>query len=276
MSFKLVRGEVPSKGAVTGNQTDGAGTVWMVVAHTAHGDIPGKAIGHNCWYAYGGAEHTTSEFSFLKAKDSTLVKNAGGHPPCGALAIGHQTDGAGTLWGVIAHTGHGNIPGKAIGNTCWYPYGGAEHTTSDFSWVVKSWKLRHVNTKSKVPSHCVKGNQHDCGQVILVLAHTSHGTIPGKAIGNNCWYPYGGAEHTTSDFSYLKLHNKGLEKNSNGTPPHNAVGAGHQNDGAGTLWCAIAHTDHGDIPAKAIGNNCWYPYGGAEHTTSNFSWVVQN
>jgi len=51
MSFKLVRGEVPSKGAVTGNQTDGAGTVWMVVAHTAHGDIPGKAIGHNCWYA---------------------------------------------------------------------------------------------------------------------------------------------------------------------------------------------------------------------------------
>ena len=48
---------------------------------------------------------------------------------------------------------------------------------------------------------------------------------------------------------------------------------GFQNDGAGRLWCAIAHTEHGRIPGKAKGNDCWYPYGGKEHHTHDFTFV---
>ena len=51
-------------------------------------------------------------------------------------------------------------------------------------------------------------------------------------------------------------------------PDHLAIG--HQNDGAGDLWCAVAHTEWGHIPGKAKGGDCWFPYGGKEHSTRDF------
>ena len=37
---------------------------------------------------------------------------------------------------------------------------------------------------------------------------------------------------------------------------------GHQNDGTGPLWCAIANTEWGKIPGKANHDTCWFAYGG--------------
>eukprot|EP01126_Amoeba_proteus_P058558 TRINITY_DN7570_c0_g1_i14.p2 TRINITY_DN7570_c0_g1~~TRINITY_DN7570_c0_g1_i14.p2 ORF type:complete len:134 (+),score=21.48 TRINITY_DN7570_c0_g1_i14:69-470(+) len=50
------------------------------------------------------------------------------------------------------------------------------------------------------------------------------------------------------------------------------VPRGHQHD-AGPVWVAVAHTQWGDIPAKAIGGTAWFPYAGVEHSTNNFSYV---
>jgi len=40
------------------------------------------------------------------------------------------------------------------------------------------------------------------------------------------------------------------------------------------LCAVVAHTNHGDIPGKAKGNECWYPYGGREESTNYFSYIV--
>jgi len=270
MTFQLVRSSNPPQGSLqTGFQNDGAGALWAAVAHTNHGDIPGKAKGNECWYPYGGKEETTNNFSYVCGRNFTLVQNQGAPAP-GALQTGFQNDGAGALWAAVAHTQWGEIPGKAKGNECWFPYGGRENSTNNFSWVCSAWDL----VKGGCPQNGVRsGFQNDgAGELWSVVAHTEHGDIPGKGKGNECWYPYGGRENSTNNFSWVVAIGWRLERGN--APPQNGFPVGFQNDGAGTLWAAVAHTNHGDIPGKAKGNECWYPYGGREETTNNFSWLV--
>jgi len=127
-------GFAPQEGVRAGHQNDGAGDLWCVVAHTNHGDIPGKGKDNTCWYPYGGREETTNNFSWVVAHGWRLER--GNRPPNNGLPVGHQNDGAGTLWAAVAHTNNGDIPGKAKDNTCWYPYGGREEATNNFSWIV--------------------------------------------------------------------------------------------------------------------------------------------
>jgi len=109
------------------------------------------------------------------------------------------------------------------------------------------------------------------GEIFAAVAHSPHGNIAGKARGADCWYAYGGSEHTCKSFSYVIVNNPHLVKQNN--PPHNAVPCGNQSD-AGTIYAIVAHSQWGDIPGKAVQNgNAWFSHGGKEHSTLNFSWV---
>jgi len=136
MSFQLVKSNFPPQGSLqTGFQNDGAGALFAAVAHTQWGEIPGKAKGGDCWFAYGGKEHQTNNFSYVVSQGGfQLVKS--GFPPQGALQCGFQNDGAGALFAAVAHTQWGEIPGKAKGAECWFSYGGVENPTNNFSYVV--------------------------------------------------------------------------------------------------------------------------------------------
>src|SRR5690606_15360948 len=101
MSFQLVKSSNPPQGSLqTGFQNDGAGQLWAAIAHTQWGDIPAKAKGGECWFAYGGQEHSTNNFSYVVARNFRLVKS--GFAPPGALQTGFQNDGAGQLWSAVA------------------------------------------------------------------------------------------------------------------------------------------------------------------------------
>jgi len=265
MSLSRTPGHPPPYSLCPGKQHDNPNRLYAVVAHTQFGDIPGKALGNNCWYAYGGKEHTTHDFSYILGAHG-LSRNHGSAPAY-AAALGRQND-CGTVYVAVAHVPEGDVPGKALGNTCWYPYGGVEKTTADFSWVVSP--LVNVGQCGQPGWHgCPHGVQNDgAGNVYCAIAHGAHGDIPGKAQGNTCWYAWGGAEHVTHNFSWVVGHAH-LEKTH--SPHHPALG--RQND-CGAVWVAIANTPHGTIPGKAIGNTCWYPYGGKEHTTHDFHYVV--
>jgi len=123
----------------------------------------------------------------------------------------------------------------------------------------------------------VHGHQTDgAGVVYAGVAQTQWGAIPGKVHEGVAYFSFAGKEHTTNNYQYIHVNNAAIVKNTTGHPPHNAVKAGHQTDGAGDVWAVIVHSPHGDIPGKAIGNDAWYPYAGAEHTANgaNFSWIV--
>lgn len=129
----------PANGLMMGYQNDGGGDHWVAVADTEYGKIPGKAKDGTCWYCYNGEEYTTEDFHYVVyTSPHKLVRNDNLGPPDGAAAVGSQTDGRGDQYAAIALTEWGRIPGKAEGNTCWYPFDGQEHETYDFEWVVFS------------------------------------------------------------------------------------------------------------------------------------------
>ena len=182
----------------------------------------------------------------------------------------------------IAHTQWGDIPGKseAGSDTCYFSYGGEEHTTNDFSYALPSPLVR--NSGGSVPEGAL-ATGYQTGTLYSAIAHTQWGDIPGKvdiqweesgkAQAGSCLFPYGGQEHSTHEFSWIVGYDgHRLEKSSE--PPIYSLPHGFQNDGAGTLWVAVAHTQWGDIPGKAQGTNCWFSHGGNEIWTDNFSWIV--
>jgi len=136
---------------------------------------------------------------------SAMVQSRAHEPiPHGAMCVGHQNDGGGHQYIGLAKTQWGLIPGKAsiVGGKqlCHYAYGGKENHTEDFFWPVGKFALvDHVRAEREI---C--GEQNDgAGKMWTAVANTPHGRIPGKAIGQVCWYPYGGKEHQTRDFQYV-------------------------------------------------------------------------
>jgi len=115
------------------------GPLYLGVADTQWGRIPGKASGGTCWFPYAGEENPTNNFFWVCSTNPMKLKKKDTMPGK-ALQSGYQSDGAGPLFHAVAHTPYGTIPGKTVhgGGTCWYAYGGKEHPTSDFSYVV--WK----------------------------------------------------------------------------------------------------------------------------------------
>lgn len=99
------------------------------------------------------------------------------------------------------------------------------------------------------------------------VANTQWGKVPGKCRKGECWFPWGGKAHKTTDF--VKVRSTVFSKNEKGTKAQ-----GFQTNNNQALWCAIADTPHGKIPGKAAGGTCWYPYNGAEHLTNSFTYVI--
>ena len=128
---------------------------------------------------------------------------------------------------------------------------------------------------SSPPENGLKLGKQRWEDMWVAIANTEWGTIPGKANKDGtCWYPYNNTEHRTShEFAYVtSIRPTKLVKSY--TPPPLAILSGYQNDGAGYFYAAVADTDSGTIPGKARNGVCWYPYGGGEHKTINFSYVV--
>ncbi|XP_074646735.1 uncharacterized protein LOC141902760 [Tubulanus polymorphus] len=126
----------PATSAVTLAYQNDAGPLYLAVADTNIGRIPGKAMKGTCWYSINGKEEETAAFWWICA--SSQLKLYRGDFPRGPLASGYQHDGSGLYYSVVADTSYGTIPGKicASSRLCSYPYGGKEHTTDNFSYVI--------------------------------------------------------------------------------------------------------------------------------------------
>jgi len=270
-----------------GYQDNDESHYYSAVANSEWGRIPGKAKDGNCWYSYWGNEHSTEDFDYITHPNTMItVANTGDGPPPNARPIGHQNDGRGDQYAVIANTEWGTIPGKACANTCWYAYDGAEYETEDFEYLACSRVSDACHEKmdidfvqqSEPPANALAmGYQNDGrGHQYFAVAETEWGKIPGKASDGTCWYCYNGVEYTAEDFHYVIYTSPHkLVGNDSSGPPEGAVPAGSQTDGRGDQYAVIANSEWGRIPGKAISEGtCWYPFDGQEHETTDFEWIV--
>jgi len=156
-----------------------------------------------------------------------LAVNMGQIPPCNASRLGHQND-SGPYWCVLAHTPHGPIPGKGRQGKAWYPYGGKEHETANFSYIHMmpgcTLSLQRQSGPNPPFGALDLGRMNDGSVYFIVVCHTPHGLIPGKAklhtpTGPKAWYSFGGKEHEHRDFSFVVAHSP--------VPQHGGYAPGH-------------------------------------------------
>ena len=131
--------------ATFGQQHDTAAPYCNVIVHSArHGDVPGKGRRFNQgWYSFGGREYYDTHMSNVRwlvttssDKKFALQRHSrGSSVPANAIACGSPDD-SGVFYAAVGYGQHGSVPGKARDDTCWYPWGGKEFATDDFSWVV--------------------------------------------------------------------------------------------------------------------------------------------
>ena len=156
----------------------------------------------------GSDSDSDIQYPLPKSHNSNhLHKNTGKRPP-NALAVGTLHESHTKLYAVVAHTEWGSIPGQATANhTCFFGYGGKEHSTKDFSWVCSYHHQLKSNPSATERQHCLcVGNVRDAaGQLWVVVAHTKRGDIPGKGRDGECWFTIDGKEERTQEFSYLVL-----------------------------------------------------------------------
>jgi len=130
-----------------------------------------------------------------------------------------------------------------------------------------------VKSPQRIPLGAVYFTTISGERYYSAVAHTPWGSIPGRAVVERCWYPFGGVEYSTADFSWITAPNAKLVCHT-GSLPAGAIAAGHQLDDGCTYYAAVARSQWGALPAKAKDNYCWYPYNGMEHKTSDFDWIA--
>ena len=126
----------PCNSMMLGHQNDGSGSYWLVIVNTPNGRIPGKARAGKAWYSFGGKEHESTDFHWIKvARGYRVHQEKCNSVPHGAV-VGFQHNNNKAVFGVICHTPHGHVPGKSNGQEAHYGWGGKEETCRNFSYIV--------------------------------------------------------------------------------------------------------------------------------------------
>ena len=135
-----------------------------------------------------------------------FVRNHPGNPASNnAVKLGYQKDGAGktySLYSAVALSRWGAIPGKAMGNTCWFSYEGKEYHTENFVWLTSMRQLQVKKNIGRPPKFAILCATNGTAWY-AAIAMTSWGNIPGKAKNSTCFYPYNGKEYSTNEFFWL-------------------------------------------------------------------------
>lgn len=122
----------------------------------------------------------------------------------------------------------------------------------------------------------IGGNEN--GGNLLLCAAFKEGTYhPGKIVGNNCNFGYGGKEITEPNYFTLQVTNDSIKRYSwykaaNGAIPKVAGSVPIEvgKEGSRTLYVCRAAYKGGVHPGKIVGNNCNFGWGGNEITIPNY------
>ena len=120
------------------------------------------------------------------------------------------------------------------------------------------------------------GNEN--GQNLFLCAGYMNGTYhPGKIVGTNCNFGYGGREITANEYFTLQVSHASLQRYSwraaaNGQVPrlNGYVPIEVGREGNRILYVCRASYNGGVHPGKIVGSNCNFGWGGNEITIPNY------
>ena len=119
--------------------------------------ILGRGTKDEAYYCYKGQDYLTRDFSWLVTDNNThLVQTkASPIPPENAIKVISSLDVKNPdCYFVVARTKDGLIPGTSNGIEAFYAYGGKEHSTTEFHWIVVENIGEFVNSRSYLQYSC--------------------------------------------------------------------------------------------------------------------------
>jgi hypothetical protein len=126
---------LPAGAVIGGNQPSPPFNLYICRAEYENGMHPGKVVAGNCNISWGGEEIILPYYQVLVSRQPLGWISANyGQVPMNAVAGGYQTDG--TLYICRAHYHGGDHPGKVVGQSCNFGWGGREMSTRHYQVLV--------------------------------------------------------------------------------------------------------------------------------------------
>jgi hypothetical protein len=128
---------------------------------------------------------------------------ANGQIPAGGF-VGGQEPGR-QLVVCRAHYGNGISSGKVVARNCNFGYGGREILASRYEVLVADpHRLAWVAAANgQIPKNAVSGGQEAGHSLAICRAHYGNGIHPGKVVGRNCDFGWGGREMLAPNYEVL-------------------------------------------------------------------------
>ncbi len=144
-------GNVP-EGAVVGGEESSGQKLYICRGHYRDGTHPGKIVGANCNFGWGGKEISLPNYEVLVGTAGRWMAASGGNVPEGAIAGGVEATGQKLIICRGRHEG-GIHPGKIVGPNCNIGWGGKEILLRGYDVLLGSKALRVATVDGR--SNCL-------------------------------------------------------------------------------------------------------------------------
>lgn len=147
------------------------------------------------------------------------------------------------------------------------------------TYYVKSRGHHHYEPRwvladnGEIPEYAVQGGYERGNPLYVCQVDYNGGTHPGKLVGENCNFSYGGREVIKADYQVLISQNElSWVPARNGNIPAHAIAGGYEN-GRPLYICQVNYMG-GVHPGKIVGRNCNFGYAGREVMNSRYQVLV--
>jgi len=138
----------------------------------------------------------------------------------------------------------------------------------------KALQWRTMVPGSPIPPNAIVGGNENGQELYICHARYNGGMHPGKVVGENCDFGWGGNEIVTSQFEILSSNAEyDWVPAENGYIPRGAVIGGFENNGNPVFICQARF--HGGMhPGKIVGQSCNISWGGKEVSKLRYNVLV--
>ncbi len=126
--------------------------------------------------------------------------------PPGAVIGGHQPNRPYNLFICRGEYEGGMHPGKLVAGYCHIGWDGEEILLPDYQVLTSHVALQWIPASyGQIPMNAIAGGYEEDGALYICRAHYRGGYHPGKVVGQNCNFSWGGREIVTSHYQVLTM-----------------------------------------------------------------------
>lgn len=126
--------------------------------------------------------------------------------PAGAVIGGNQPSAPHNLYICRGEYEDGVHPGKVVAGNCNIGWDGREALLPDYQVLVSNTALQWIPASyGQIPMNAIAGGSEENGTLYICRAYYRGGYHPGKVVGQNCNFGWGGREITMSHYQVLTM-----------------------------------------------------------------------